>query len=155
MLDISDIDRASEICHALASPLRLRVLGMLDEKPLNISELSQQLQVPLSSTATAVSVLEKAGLVISKSTPGVRGAQKLCALDRGIALWCMEAVHLMTKNQRSRMIADPLHVWPMAFAIRYRTLRGMEPLHVDISRLGRGRLKALTQALAVLRTLTK
>ena len=85
----------------------------------------------------------------------IHRAQKLCAGDRGIALWCMEAVHRMTKNQRSRVIADPLHVWPMAFAIRYRTLRGMEPLHVDISRLGRGRLQALTQALAVLRTLTK
>lgn len=60
--------------------MRLRILALLDEKPLNISELSQQLHVPLSSTATAISVLEKAGLVISKSTPGVRGAQKLCAL---------------------------------------------------------------------------
>lgn len=80
VLDISDIERVSEICHAMASPIRLRILALLDEKPLNISELCQQLQVPLSSTATAVSILEKAGLVISKSTPGVRGAQKLCAL---------------------------------------------------------------------------
>lgn len=80
VLDISDIDGVSQICHAMASPMRLRILALLDEKPLNISELSQQLQVPLSSTATAISVLEKAGLVISKSTPGVRGAQKLCAL---------------------------------------------------------------------------
>lgn len=80
VLDISDVEYASRLCHAMASPKRLRILALLDEKPLNISELSKQLQEPLSSTATAVSVLEKVGLVISKSTPGVRGAQKLCAL---------------------------------------------------------------------------
>ena len=85
----------------------------------------------------------------------IRRAQKLCPGDRHIALWCMEIVHRMTKRQRSRVIADPTHVWPLAFAIRYRTLRGMEPLHLDISRLGRVRRQALNEALSVLRTLTK
>lgn len=80
VLDIGNVDQVASICHAMASPLRLKILALLDEKPLNISELCQRLQVPLSSTATAVNILEKAGLVISKSTPGVRGAQKLCAL---------------------------------------------------------------------------
>lgn len=80
ILDISDVEYSAQVCHALASPIRLRILSLLDERPLNISEICQRLQVPLSSTATAVNILEKAGLVISRSTPGVRGAQKLCAL---------------------------------------------------------------------------
>jgi len=85
----------------------------------------------------------------------IRRAQKLCPNDRYIALWCMETVHRMTKRQRSRVIADPARVWPLAFAIRFRTLRGMEPLHLDISRLGHARRQALSEALSVLRTLTK
>ena len=88
-------------------------------------------------------------------TKRIRRAQKLCPGDTHIALWCMEAVHRMTKHQRSRLIADPSHVWPLAFAIRYRTLRGMEPLHLDITRMGRARRQALSEALATLRTLTK
>lgn len=85
----------------------------------------------------------------------IRRAQKFCPGDSHIALWCMEIVHRMTKHQRNRVIADPLRIWPAAFAIRYRTLRGMEPLHLDISRLGRARRQALNEALALLRTLTK
>ena len=80
ILNLSDAQRVTEISHALASPIRLSILSLIEDKPLNISELAKQLGIPLSSAALAVSVLEKAGLVITTSKPGVRGAQKLCAL---------------------------------------------------------------------------
>ena len=40
VLDISDIDGVSQICHAMASPIRLRILALLDEKPLIFSGFS-------------------------------------------------------------------------------------------------------------------
>lgn len=80
VLDIANVEQVSSICHAMSSPIRLRILSLIEEKPLNISELSQQLQIPLSTTAQSIAILEKAGLIISTSKPGVRGAQKLCAL---------------------------------------------------------------------------
>ena len=81
-------------------------------------------------------------------------AQQLCPRDPHIALWGMEMVHRMTKHQRSRVIADPARIWPMALAMRYRSIRGMEPLHVDIARMGRARRQALLEALALLRRLS-
>ena len=85
-------------------------------------------------------------------TKRIHRAQKLCPHDRGIALWAMEVVHRMSRGQRSQLIADPARIWPLALAIRYRYIRGMEPLHIDLSRLGRGRAWALNDALRLLRT---
>lgn len=82
----------------------------------------------------------------------IHRAQKLCPRDGGIALWAMETVHRMSRRQRSQVIADPARIWPLAFAIRYRFIRGMEPLHIDLNRLGRGRAWALNDALRLLRT---
>ena len=82
----------------------------------------------------------------------IHRAQKLCPGDGGVALWAMEAVHRMSRAQRNQVIADPARIWPMAFAICYRFIRGMEPLRIDPIRLGRGRLWALAGALRLLRT---
>lgn len=84
----------------------------------------------------------------------IHRAQKFCPKDPHIALWCMEQVHRMTKSQRNHVIADPAHIWPVAFAVRYRHLGGMEPLHLDAARMGRARMLALSQALRLLRRLS-
>lgn len=79
-MGIADINQVAEIAHALSSPVRLKILSLIEDRPINVSEIANKLGMPLSSTALAISVLEKAGLVITTSKPGVRGAQKLCAL---------------------------------------------------------------------------
>ena len=79
-IGITDIEKVAEIAHALSSPVRLKILSLIEEKPLNISKIADELQMPLSSTALAIRELEKSGLVITTSKPGVRGSQKLCGL---------------------------------------------------------------------------
>lgn len=101
VLDLTDMERVSEISHALASPVRLKILALIEDKPLNISELTKRLQMPLSSTAVAVSILEKAGLVITTSKPGVRGAQKLCALK-------VDSLYVQIKNTAAVSTEDVL-----------------------------------------------
>lgn len=79
-LNIDEVEKSSKIFHALASPTRLKILQLIENKPLNISRISSLMNIPMSSTALAINTLEDAGLVITTSSPGLRGSQKLCAL---------------------------------------------------------------------------
>ncbi|MDR3140057.1 MAG: helix-turn-helix domain-containing protein [Treponema sp.] len=80
-LDINQPEKTALVLKALASPVRLKMLQCIKEKPLvNISELAEQFALPLSSTALHVRVLEQAGLIFVQEKPGLRGTQKLCAI---------------------------------------------------------------------------
>ena len=63
---------------ALASEIRIRILKLLDENPLCVNEIAEILQIPPSSAALNVRVLEEAGLIRTELKPGVRGSMKLC-----------------------------------------------------------------------------
>lgn len=75
--DISQIDKAYPILKALASKERMQILRQLSHGYRSIGELSKQLDMPFSSTAFHVRVLEDAGLVVSETKPGIHGALKL------------------------------------------------------------------------------
>jgi predicted transcriptional regulator len=47
---------------------------------MNISELAERFSLPLSSAALHVKVLEEAELIFTEEKPGLRGAQKICAI---------------------------------------------------------------------------
>ncbi|MDR2631832.1 MAG: helix-turn-helix domain-containing protein [Spirochaetaceae bacterium] len=80
-LDLYQPEKSAVVLKALASPVRLKMLYALVEKSgVNISELAEQFQLPLSSAALHVRVLEEAGLIFTQEKPGVRGAQKICAI---------------------------------------------------------------------------
>ncbi len=65
--------------HALASPVRIRIMQALMERSMNVGELAQVLDIPMSTTALAVKTLEEAGLITTESQPGARGSVKLCS----------------------------------------------------------------------------
>lgn len=79
-MDLSDTALSSKIARALSSEIRLQILQLIKEMPLNIGELAHLLSIPISSAALHVNVLEEAGIVITTSKPGLRGSQKVCAL---------------------------------------------------------------------------
>jgi predicted transcriptional regulator len=80
-LDLFQPEKSAVVLKALSSPVRLRILHALVEKSgMNISELAEQFRLPLSSAALHVRVLEKAGLIFTQEKPGLRGAQKICAI---------------------------------------------------------------------------
>jgi predicted transcriptional regulator len=66
------------ILKALASRPRLKILKLLKERDLNISEIAGELQIPLSTVTMHVAVLEKAGLIYTGFFPAARGMQKVC-----------------------------------------------------------------------------
>ncbi|MBR3872567.1 MAG: hypothetical protein IKJ26_00195 [Clostridia bacterium] len=83
----------------------------------------------------------------------IRRAQRLCPDDPSIALWGMQQIHRMTPSQRRDVIADPSRIWPLALAIQYRALHDLNPLHIDLHRMGGMRAAALDEALRTLQAL--
>ena len=83
-LTLEDPDTLYTIAHALASPLRVDIMRLLGKKSMSIGELAQALNQPMSTTALAVQVLRKAGIIVTENVPGMRGTLKLCSrkLDR-------------------------------------------------------------------------
>lgn len=75
------IDRPQALCklaRALASPVRVEILRLLSVRSMNVGELAQAMDMPMSTTALAVKTLEEAGLILTQNQPGARGNMKVC-----------------------------------------------------------------------------
>lgn len=78
-----DINETDELCNlgkALSSPVRLEILGLLYDQSMIIGEIAKKLDIPASSAAFHLKLLEQAGLVRMEEQPGTRGSTKLCTI---------------------------------------------------------------------------
>ncbi len=101
-LDInSDIGRIQPIAHALSSELRLKIIHALGKRSMNVGELSQALEVPLSTVSMNVAVLENVGLVASEVQAGVRGTMKLCS-----RMTDLMTINLIAQEQRAHHVGE-------------------------------------------------
>ena len=71
-------DRLDAVVKALASAPRRRILLLLGDALLNVSEIAEALELPVSTANMHVGVLERAGLLITDHRPAARGSQKVC-----------------------------------------------------------------------------
>lgn len=81
MLELS-INKPSDlqkVAHALSSEVRLKIIYLLNKGTMNIHELSESLDKPVSTIAAHVKVLEDSGLILTELRPATRGAMKVCA----------------------------------------------------------------------------
>ena len=75
---IHDDDRLYQVTRALANKLRIDILRALGKKSMmSIHELATVLNVPVSSVALGVRILEEADLIFTESVPGAHGMLKL------------------------------------------------------------------------------
>lgn len=77
-----DMENKEELCElgkALSSPVRLEILQLLYDKKMIIGEIAKSLNIPVSSTAFHIKMLENAGLVSVEELQGTRGGMKLCS----------------------------------------------------------------------------
>ncbi|MDR1970423.1 MAG: helix-turn-helix domain-containing protein [Treponema sp.] len=75
---IIDSSQDGKVLRALSSEVRVRILELLQNQELNVTEIGKKLAIPQSTAATSVLALEKAGLINSHSANGVKGGQKVC-----------------------------------------------------------------------------
>lgn len=78
-LSVDHPEQLAQIARALSSPLRQSILVEISERSMNVGELAQKLDVPMSTMALAVRTLEEAGLLMSTLQPGVHGSTKICS----------------------------------------------------------------------------
>jgi predicted transcriptional regulator len=71
---VNDID----VLKGLASELRVHILELLREQSMNVNELTRALQMPQSTVATNVQILETAGLIRTETVKARKGSQKIC-----------------------------------------------------------------------------
>lgn len=93
-LTIEDPDRLYQMAHAIASPVRIRIIQALGERSMSVGELSQRLDIPMSTAALAVKILEEAHVIMTEAQPGARGSVKLCSRRLDTI-----AVHLAPKER--------------------------------------------------------
>lgn len=80
ILRIDAVDEtARKILKALGSKPRLQILELLRDQVLNISEIAEALEMPLSTANLHIKNLEKVGLLMTELMPGERGLQKTCS----------------------------------------------------------------------------
>ena len=82
MLEFSlqEPDRLLKVAHALSVRSRLDMLRLLGVRKMNVVEMAEALQLPVSTVANHVRVLEAANLIRTELLPATRGAMKLCSL---------------------------------------------------------------------------
>lgn len=77
-LDLDDTEKMALTAKALSAEIRLEILKLLCRGNYNINEIAEQLNLPQSSAATHVKLLEEAGLIATELVPAVRGSMKIC-----------------------------------------------------------------------------
>ncbi len=78
ILVLNPVEDASVVL-GLSSELRLRILGLLYRNALNVNQIAEELDLPQSTIATNIAVLEKSGLVRTEVVKARKGNQKLCS----------------------------------------------------------------------------
>ena len=78
-LDLDDKEQLALLARALSAEVRIEILRLLCRTDLNINEIAERLNLPQSSAAAHVKVLEGAGLIKTSLKPAVRGSMKVCS----------------------------------------------------------------------------
>jgi predicted transcriptional regulator len=75
-----DLDHADLVltARALASEVRIEILKLLCKETLKVNEIAERLNIPASTAALNVKVLEEAGIIRCDLQPGIRGSMKVC-----------------------------------------------------------------------------
>lgn len=77
-LEEKDEETLCKVSHALSAPERVRILRSISLYAKTLSDLSKELNIPLSSVSRHVDVLEEANLILITYRPGPKGHIKYC-----------------------------------------------------------------------------
>lgn len=75
----SDHGTIAKIARALSVDVRLEILKYMLNRSVSLSEISKNLNIPISSVSRHIDILEDAGLVVISYQPGLKGHTKFCA----------------------------------------------------------------------------
>nr|WP_321294981.1 helix-turn-helix domain-containing protein [uncultured Sphaerochaeta sp.] len=104
-LDFTDKKKMLRIARALANEARINILELLNVRSLSVNEIAEQLNLPTSTAALNVRILEHAGLLSTESQPGIRGSMKVSirACDRVVVKLLLEQAQ---QNKEHSVVLD-------------------------------------------------
>ena len=74
-------DESADTVRGIASPARVKILKLLrGSGPLNVNEISDALDLPQSTIATHIQVLERSELIETDIVKATQGQQKICSV---------------------------------------------------------------------------
>ncbi|RRJ62061.1 ArsR family transcriptional regulator [Paenibacillus oralis] len=76
---IEEPEKLVQVAHALSTRSRVDILRLLNARSMNVNEIAEVLQLPASTVANNVKILEAARLINTELLPAVRGAMKVCS----------------------------------------------------------------------------
>ncbi len=85
------LENIKEICEfgkAISSPVRLEIIKLLYQDNYSISQIAEALELPQSSTAFHLKLLEAADLIRMEEQPGSHGTMKVCSRKQDYANHC-------------------------------------------------------------------
>ena len=85
------LENIKEICEfgkAISSPVRLEIIKLLYQDNYSISQIAEALELPQSSTAFHLKLLETADLIRMEEQPGSHGTMKVCSRKQDYANLC-------------------------------------------------------------------
>lgn len=77
-LNLSDDEKLDAISNALSSPIRRQIMRLISNQGYNVGEIALKLNMPVSTAAFHVKVLENTGMINTQVQPGIRGSEKIC-----------------------------------------------------------------------------
>lgn len=77
-LSLDDKEQLASLARALSAEVRIDILKLLCKKELNINEVAELLNLPQSSAAAHMKVLEETGIITTSLKPATRGSMKVC-----------------------------------------------------------------------------
>lgn len=83
-LNLEKPEELYSVAKALASEIRIDIIKLLNYNCLNVNEISERLNIPASTAALNVRILEDAGLIHTELQPGTRGSMKVSSRKRDV-----------------------------------------------------------------------
>ena len=65
-IDIEKLENAAGRLRAIAHPMRIAIIGLLDEKPMNVTSIYSHLQIEQASASHHLNILKSKGILASK-----------------------------------------------------------------------------------------
>lgn len=90
-LNFSNEEELIKVCHALSTNVRVDILKLIIDKNLSVVEIANLLNIPVSTAASNISILEKSGLIVTELHPAKRGAMKICSQN-------FDSIHINLDN---------------------------------------------------------
>ncbi|KAB8137565.1 helix-turn-helix domain-containing protein [Gracilibacillus oryzae] len=98
-LSIKQPENLRKVAHALSSDVRIKIIDHLNEGNLNVNQLAEIVDIPVSTAASHIKVLEEAGLILTELRPASRGAMKVCTRN-------FDDIHVKLNNMESVLKND-------------------------------------------------